>query len=161
MVDLDSGRLARLDALLPPAPAPAADYVPVREAAGFLHVAGQTPHVQGRLACRGAVGAEVTPEEGRELAGVAALNVLAALRAHLGDLRRLDGLVSVTVYVASAPGFDRHPWVADGASSRFRELLGEAGRHARAAVGVASLPDGAPVEVGAIALRASAGRADD
>lgn len=141
----------QLAALLPPPPAPAANYIPVREAAGMLHVAGQTPHVAGEIALRGVVGDTVSPEEARELARTAALNAVAALQQHLGDLNRLSHIVSLTVFVAAVPSFTRHPWVADGASSALVELFGEAGRHARAAVGVASLPDGAPVEVSVIA----------
>jgi len=153
-VHLTDRQLERIAALLPPPPPPAANYVPVREAGGFLHVAGQTPHVRGELRLRGAVGDgphHVSPEQARELAGEAALNAIAAIADHLGDLRRLSHLVSATVFVASDPAFARHPWVADGASETLVELFGEAGRHARAAVGVASLPDGAPVEVSVVA----------
>jgi len=141
----------QLDKMLPPPPKPAANYVPVREAAGMLHVAGQTPHVAGEIALRGVVGDSVSAEEARELARTAALNAVAALQQHLGNLSRLSHFVSMTVFIAAVPPFTRHPWVADGASSVLVELFGDAGRHARAAVGVASLPDGAPVEVSVIA----------
>lgn len=144
---------ARIEPLLPPPPPPAANYVPVREAAGLLYVAGQTPHVAGRLRLRGIVGDGVSPEEARLLARDAALNAVSALRAHVGDLGEIAGIVSVTGFVACTPAFARHPWVIDGASELFIEAFGEAGRHARAAVGVASLPDGAPVEVSVIAQR--------
>ncbi|UOQ56924.1 RidA family protein [Leucobacter allii] len=145
--------LARIAPLLPPPPRPAANYVPVREAGGLLCVAGQTPHVDGRLRLRGIVGDGVAPEEARLLARDAALGAVSALRAHLGDLREVAGIVSVTGYVACTPAFARQPWVIDGASELFIEAFGAAGRHARAAVGVAALPDGAPVEVSVIALR--------
>ena len=148
---LDNSRLMSIHALLPPPPAPAANYIPVREAAGLLHVAGQTPHVCGTLGTRGAVGADVSPEEARELARVAALNSVSALRHHVGDLRRISHFVSMAVFVASVPEFTRHPWIADGASETLVELFGECGRHTRAAVGVMSLPDGAPVEVSIVA----------
>lgn len=142
-----------IEAILPPPPPPAANYVPVREAAGTLYVAGQTPHVLGELRARGRVGAEVPPELARELAREAALNSLSALRAHVGSLDEIAGIVSVTGFVASDPEFVRHPWVIDGASELFIEVFGDAGRHARAAVGVACLPDGAPVEISVVALR--------
>lgn len=137
--------------MLPPPPRPAADYIPVREAAGMLHVAGQTPHIGGEIALRGVVGESVSPEDARGLARTAALNAVSALRQHLGDLNRISHFVSLTVFIAASPTFTRHPWVADGASSALVEIFGDAGRHARAAVGVASLPDGAPVEVSVIA----------
>lgn len=141
------------DHALPPPPPPAANYLPVREAAGVLHVAGQTPHRDGDLRLRGRIGEAVTPEEGRELAREAALNALAALEHHLGSLDDIELIASVTGFVACAPEFARHPWVIDGASETFIEILGDRGRHARAAVGVQSLPDGAPVEVSVIAVR--------
>lgn len=153
MNELSDAQLARISELLPPPPKPAASYLPVREARGVLHVAGQTPHIEGHLELRGRVGAEVTAEDARQLAGTAALNALSALRAHLGDLRHLEMIVSLTGFVACTPEFQRHPWVIDGASLMLAELLGDAGRHARAAVGVQSLPDGAPVEVSVVALR--------
>lgn len=141
------------DHILPDPPPPAANYLPVREAAGVLYVAGQTPHRHGELRLRGRVGESVTAEEGRELARDAALNALAALKQHLGSLDDIELIASVTGFVASAPDFARHPWVIDGASELLIEILGERGRHARAAVGVQSLPDGAPVEVSVIAVR--------
>lgn len=147
-------RLEQIAALLPPPPPPAANYLPVREAAGLLHVAGQTPHVGGELRLRGRVGAEVAPEDARHLAREAVLNAVSALHRHLGDLQRISHFVSLTVFIASDPSFLRHPWVADGASEALVELFGEPGRHARAAVGVATLPDGAPVEVSLIAYAA-------
>jgi enamine deaminase RidA (YjgF/YER057c/UK114 family) len=153
-VPLTDQQIERITALLPPPPPPAANYTPVRETTGFLHVAGQTPHVGGELRLRGRVGNavhDVRPEDARGLAREAALNAVSALAHHLGDLRRLSHIVSVTVFIASDPAFTRHPWVADGASDALIELFGEAGRHARAAVGVASLPDGAPVEISVIA----------
>ncbi|MGO1538494.1 MAG: RidA family protein [Leucobacter sp.] len=150
-----TAQLNRLDELLPPPPPPAASYVPVREAGGFLYVAGQTPHIDGSLSLRGQVGDEVSAEQARALAGTAALNALAALRFHLGDLRELEHIVSVTGFVACTSEFRRHPWVIDGASLMFSELLGEAGQHSRAAVGVQSLPDGAPVEISVVAYRAT------
>lgn len=140
---------------LPPPPPPAANYVPVREAAGFLYVAGQTPHRDGDIRLRGRVGEDVSPEDARELAREAAYNVLSALREHLGSLDEIEMIVSLSGFVATSPEFTRHPWVIDGASGAFIEMLGERGRHARAAIGVQSLPDGAPVELSVVALRRS------
>lgn len=139
--------------LLPPPPPPAANYLPVREADGLLFVAGQTPHIAGELPIRGRVGAEVCPEEAKQLARRAALNALSALGDHLGGLENIARILTVTGYVAATPEFTAHPTVIDGASEVLIECLGEAGRHSRAAVGVASLPDGAPVEVSVIAQR--------
>lgn len=141
------------EAHLPPPPPPAANYVPVREAAGVLYVAGQTPHRNGELRLRGRVGEAVSVDDARELAGEAALGALAALKQHLGSLDEIEAIASVTGYVACTPDFALHPRVIDGASDALIAVLGERGRHARAAVGVQSLPDGAPVEVSVIALR--------
>ena len=148
---LTQDQLDTISALLPPPPAPAAHYVPVREAGGFVYVAGQTPHINGDIRLRGLVRDAVTPEEARELARGAVLNAVSALHAHLGDLRRIAHFVHLTVFVAAEAPFARHPWIADGASETLTELFGDAGQHARAAVGVASLPDGAPVEVSVVA----------
>lgn len=124
---LSPEQLTRLSEILPPPPPPAANYVPVREASGFLHVAGQTPHVQGELRLRGRVGAEVDPEDARQLAREAVLNAVSALQHHLGELQRISHFVSLTVFVASDASFVRHPWVADGASETLVELFGDAG----------------------------------
>lgn len=148
----DDGRAA-LERALPPPPQPAANYLPVREAAGWLYVAGQTPHRDGNIRMRGRVGEGVTAEEARGLAREAAHNVISALRAHLGTLDDLEMIVSLSGFVATSPDFARHPWVIDGASEAFIEMLGDRGRHSRAAIGVQSLPDGAPVELSVVALR--------
>lgn len=151
MVEWTEARLQRLDEILPPPPPPAAHYIPVREVAGFLYVAGQTPHVSGELDIRGTVGDTVTAEQARELAGQAALNTLSALRHYLGELTWLHSIVSMTGFVAATTDFRQHPWVIDGASEMLTTALGAGGQHARAAVGVQSLPDGAPVEVSLVA----------
>ncbi len=144
---------AALERTLPPPPPPAANYLPVREAAGFLYVAGQTPHRSGQIRLRGRVGEGITAEDARELAREAAHNVLSALRGHLGTLDDLEMIVSLSGFIATSPDFAGHPWVIDGASEAFIEMLGDRGRHARAAIGVQSLPDGAPVELSVVALR--------
>jgi enamine deaminase RidA (YjgF/YER057c/UK114 family) len=138
-------------ASLPPAPQPVALYTAVREWGGLLYVAGQTPHVQGELEHRGRVGTEVSVVDGRHMARRAALNVVAALQHHLGTLDQLEGVLSLTGFVACAADFTDHPAVINGASELFVELFGQSGVHARAAVGVSSLPGGAPVEISVIA----------
>lgn len=144
-------RLAELGIQLPPAPAPVASYVPVRVADGFAYVSGQLPFDEGAVTPVGHLGAEVTLEEGQEAARRCALQVLSALRDALGSLDRVEGIVQVSVFVASAPGFTDQPKVANGASDVLVEILGDAGKHARAAVGVAELPLGASVEVAVVA----------
>lgn len=140
-------RLTELGIELPPAPAPVASYVPVRVAGGLAFVAGQIPLDAGALLSPGKLGAEVSLEQGVEAARRCALQALAALRDALGSLDRVREVVKVDVFVASAPGFVDQPKVANGASDTFVEIFGDAGRHARAAVGVAELPLGASVEV--------------
>jgi enamine deaminase RidA (YjgF/YER057c/UK114 family) len=103
--------------------------------------------VDGALQVTGKVGAEVTPEQAKELARTAALNAIAAVRAEVGDLNQVRRIVKVVGYVASAPGFTGQPGVVNGASELLGEVFGAAGRHARSAVGVAVLPLDAPVEV--------------
>jgi enamine deaminase RidA (YjgF/YER057c/UK114 family) len=143
------GPLARLQALglqLPAVATPLASYVPAVRSGELIFTSGQLPLVDGRLITAGTVGAEVTPEQARELAGRCALNALAAVHS-LAGLDTVHRVVKVTGFVASAPGFTGQPAVVDGASSLLAEVFGAAGRHARSAVGVAALPLGAPVEV--------------
>jgi enamine deaminase RidA (YjgF/YER057c/UK114 family) len=144
-------KLAALGLELPPAAKPIASYVPVRVAGGLAFVAGQVAMVDGKLLHPGRVGAEVRIDDAMAAAQRCALQALAAVREELGSLDRLAGILQVTVFVASAPGFTDQPKVANGASDLFVEVLGEEGRHARAAVGVAELPLGAPVEVAVVA----------
>ncbi|HXF72254.1 MAG TPA: RidA family protein [Actinomycetota bacterium] len=144
-------RLRELGLELPAAPQPVANYVPVVVAGGLAFVAGQVATEGGSVLHPGHLGAEVSVEEGRAAARRCALQALAALREELGGFDRLERIVQVTVFVASAPGFTDQPAVANGASDLLVDLLGEAGRHARAAVGVAELPLGAPVEVALVA----------
>src|SRR6266545_4493536 len=130
-------RLHELGIELPQPAAPVAAYVPCVRTGDLLYVSGQVPLVDGRPRWTGRLGA----------AKVCAVNVLAALKAELGDLGRVRRVVKVTGFVASEPGFTDQPKVINGASELFGEVFGEAGRHARAAVGVAALPLGVPVEV--------------
>jgi enamine deaminase RidA (YjgF/YER057c/UK114 family) len=139
-------RLRELGLVLPTTAAPAGDYVPARRAGSLVFTAGQVPFVDGVLAATGKVGAEVTPEQGYDLARTCALNALAAVDGLVG-LDAVTGVVKVVGFVASAPGFTGQPGVVNGASELLGAVFGEAGRHARSAVGVAELPLGAPVEV--------------
>ena len=136
---------------LPAPPAAVGAYVPVRVAGATAFVAGQIPNVEGVLLHPGLVGDDVTVADAAEAARRGALQALAALRGALGGFGTLAGIAHVTVFVASAPGFTEQPAVADGASELFVDVLGDTGRHARAAVGVAALPRGSSVEVAVIA----------
>ena len=144
-------RLRELGIDLPPAAAPVASYVPVRIAAGLAFVAGQVPLEDGKPMVTGRLGAELDTEEGARLARRCGIQALAALRAELGSLDQVAGVVKVTVWVASTDGFTEQPRVANGASDLFVEVFGDAGKHARSAVSAPSLPLGAPVEVEMVA----------
>jgi enamine deaminase RidA (YjgF/YER057c/UK114 family) len=139
-------RLRELDLTLPSVATPAGAYIPARRTGSLVYTAGQLPMVDGKLATTGKVGAEVDPAEANRLAGVCALNALAAVDALVG-LDAVTGVVKVVGFVASATGFTGQPAVVNGASDLLGEVFGEAGRHARSAVGVAELPMDAPVEV--------------
>lgn len=143
--------LQRLGIELPPAPAPVAAYVPVRVAGGLAFVSGQLPMEEGRVTVVGKVGADVDPAVAAEGARRAVLQALSALRDALGSLDRITGIVQLSVFVASAPGFTGQPQIGNGASEILVELLGDEGRHARVAVGVSELPLGAAVEVAVVA----------
>jgi len=140
-------RLATLGITLPVPPAPAAAYVPVVRAGSLLLTAGQLPLADGALLAIGKVGAEVGLETAIACARQCAVNVLAQVRAELGSLDLVTRVVKLTVFVASAPGFTEQHLVANGASELLAEVFGDAGRHARSAVGVAVLPLDAPVEI--------------
>jgi enamine deaminase RidA (YjgF/YER057c/UK114 family) len=144
---------AKLDELglkLPEVTPPVAAYVPAVRTGNYVYVSGQLPMAEGKLLATGKVGAEVTPEDAKQLAARCALNGLAALESAVG-LGSVVRIVKVVGFVASAPGFTGQPAVVNGASELFAEVLGEKGKHARSAVGVAELPLGAPVEVELIA----------
>lgn len=143
-------RLSELGLELPPPPSAVASYLPVRVSHGFAFVAGQLAMVDGVVLHPGTLGADaegVSVNEGSAAARRAALQALSALRDALGSFDRLAGIAQVTVYVTSAPGFSEHPAVANGASDLLVDVLGDAGRHARVALGMVSLPLGASVEV--------------
>ncbi len=114
---------------------------------GVARTSGQLPRIDGKLTCTGTLGDTVTVEEGAEAAAICALNALAVLEAELGTLDRVERVLSVTGYVASAPDFHRQPDVIDGASTVLFDVFGEAGRHTRSAIGVAALPRGGAVEI--------------
>ncbi len=139
-------RLAELGLTLPPVMLHVAAYVPAVQTGNHVYVSGQLPMVEGRLAATGKVGAEVEPDQAKELAARCALNGLAAVDALVG-LDRVTRVVKVVGFVASAPGFTGQPGVINGASELLGTVFGESGKHARSAVGVAELPLGAPVEV--------------
>jgi len=144
-------RLTELGIELPSAPAAIAAYIPVRVVGRLAYVSGQVPLVDGQPLHPGKVGDTVTIEQGAEAARRCALQALSALRAALGSLDVVTGIVQVTAFVASGTGFTDQPKVANGASELLVEVFGEAGRHSRVAVGVAELPLGVPVELAVIA----------
>lgn len=144
-------KLKEMGITLPDVPKPVAAYVPAVRTGRYVYVSGQLPSVGGKPLVVGKVGAEVTPEEAKQAARVAAINALAALASVVGTLDDVTRIVKVTGFVASAPGFTGQPGVVNGASELLKEVFGEAGQHARAAVGVAELPLGVPVEVELIA----------
>jgi enamine deaminase RidA (YjgF/YER057c/UK114 family) len=114
---------------------------------GTARTSGQLPRIDGVLTCLGRLGDTVTVEEGREAAAVCALNALAVLQAALGSLDRIERVLTVTGFVSSAPDFHEQPAVIDGASQVLSDVFGEAGRHTRSAIGVASLPRNGAVEI--------------
>jgi enamine deaminase RidA (YjgF/YER057c/UK114 family) len=140
-------RLEELGVELPPAPKPVASYVPVAAHGDLAFVAGQVAMEEGKPVATGRVGEDLSVEEAQTLARRCALQSLAALKEALGTLDRVRRIVKVTVWVACSETFTEHPKVANGASDLLVEVFGEAGKHARAAVGSSSLPLGGPVEV--------------
>ena len=140
-------RLSDLGLALPPVTAPVAAYVPAVRSGAHVFTSGQLPMVEGMLAATGKVGAEVSAEQAKDLARICALNALAAVKAEVGELAAVRRVVKVVGFVASDPGFTGQPGVVNGASELLGEVFGDAGRHARSAVGVAALPLDAPVEV--------------
>jgi enamine deaminase RidA (YjgF/YER057c/UK114 family) len=144
-------RLAALGLSLPPVTPPLAAYVPALRSGPYVYVSGQVPMVDGKLPLTGKVGAQVSTAEAAALARICALNALAAAVSVAGSLSAITRIVKVTGFVASDPGFTGQAQVVNGASELLLEVFGEAGRHARSAVGMAALPLGAPVEIELIA----------
>lgn len=144
---MPENRLRELGLELPAVPKPAGSYLPAVRAGAFLFTAGQLPFEDGELRLKGKVGDGVTSEEAQGAARLCALNALAAVAAEAGGLSNVRRIVKVTGFVASAPGFNGQPAVINGASDLLGEVFGDAGLHARSAVGVSELPLDAPVEV--------------
>ena len=144
-------RLAALGLVLPAVPAPLAAYVPAVRTGRYVYTAGQLPLVDGTLLMTGKVGQEVSAAEAAALARVCALNALAAVASVTGGLSSVVRVIKMTGFVASTPGFTDQAQVVNGASELLLEVFGEAGRHARSAVGMAVLPFDAPVEIEMIA----------
>jgi enamine deaminase RidA (YjgF/YER057c/UK114 family) len=141
-----SVRLGELGVVLPQVAAPLAAYVPAVRTGNLVYTSGQLPLEAGKLARTGKVGGEVSPEEGKAMARICALNALAAVNALVG-VDAVRQVVKVVGFVASAPGFNGQPGVVNGASELLAEVFGDKGVHARSAVGVSELPLDAPVEV--------------
>lgn len=140
-------RVTALDLTLPMPPKPVATYVPSVQVGDLLFISGMVPSREGQIVFQGKMGRELSKEEGYEAAKVSLLNALATIRQAAGSLDRVKQIVRMTGYVASHEGFREQPYVINGASDLLVEIFGEAGRHARAAVGVAELPLGVPVEL--------------
>jgi len=145
-------RLQSLGIVLPAAPNPVANYVPSYLAGNLLFISGQISRAADGSVATGRLGAGLTVEQGRAAARLSALNVLAQIKAAVGDLDLVAHIVKLTGFVNATPEFVDHPQVVNGASDLMVEALGDRGRHTRAAVGVSSLPMGCAVEVDAIVL---------
>jgi enamine deaminase RidA (YjgF/YER057c/UK114 family) len=150
-VSVVEDRLAAVGLAVPELAAPVAAYVPAVRSGDLVWTSGQLPFVDGTLAATGKVGAEVPADQANDLARVCALNALAALKTEIGDLDLVERVVKVVGFVASDPSFFGQPGVINGASELIGTAFGDAGRHARSAVGVAVLPLDAPVEVEVVA----------
>ena len=146
MSELDD-RLVELGIIIPSVAKPLAAYVPAVIVGNLVYTSGQLPSVEGKLAFTGKVGAEVDADTARDLARTCVLNGLAAAKNVLGSLDRITRVVKVVGFVASDPSFTGQPGVINGASELLGEIFGDAGVHARSAVGVAVLPLDAPVEI--------------
>ena len=140
-------RLKQLGIVLPKVPTPVANYVPYRLAGNLLYLSGQGPRDEKGNTLSGKVGAEITVEEGYKRARLIGLGLLAATRQALGSLDRVEAVLKVLGMVNAVPDFKDHPKVINGCSDLFVEVLGEAGKHARSAVGMAQLPFDIPVEI--------------
>jgi len=140
-------RLAALGLAVPTPAKPVAAYVPTARTGNLVFTAGQIPLVEGQLKYKGKLGLEISIEQGYDSARICALNCLGAIKAEIGSLDKVTRVVKVTGFVAAAQGFTDEPKVINGASELLVAAFGEAGKHARSAVGVAELPMGVPTEV--------------
>lgn len=142
-------QLQKIGLVLPQAAIPVANYVPCVISGNMLYVSGQLPSINGQM-MKGLLGKDYTVEQGRAAAEACALNILAQAKAALGTLDRIKRCVKLGVFVASTPEFSDHPKIANGASDMMVNVFGDAGKHARFALGVSALPFGAAVEIDAI-----------
>lgn len=145
-------KIIQLGLALPPSPSPLANYVPYRLAGNFLYLSGQGPRRPDGSMSKGRLGRDMTVEVAYEEAKITGLNLLAVAKSALGDLSRIEAVVKLLGMVNAEPDFGDHPKVINGCSDLFVAVLGDAGRHARSAVGMGSLPNGIPVEIEAIML---------
>ncbi|MFQ5597471.1 MAG: RidA family protein [Nitrospiria bacterium] len=141
------GKLQSLGFTLPPPPKPLASYVPVVRSGPYLFLSGMLPLVDGKLVLSGKLGQALSAEQGKEAARIALFNALAVIRAEIGSLNLITQIVRMAVHVASSSDFTQQPAVANGASDLLAEIFGDAGHHARLALGAVSLPLDAPVEL--------------
>lgn len=142
-----NNRLLELGISLPSSPTPLAAYIPAKQSGNLVFTSGQLPMVNGELISKGLLGQEVEIEEANKAARICTLNALAAIKGVIGDIDRIKQIVRVVGYVASVPTFTQQPAVVNGASELLLEIFGEAGKHARSAVGMAVLPLNASVEI--------------
>ncbi|MCF8262760.1 MAG: RidA family protein [Melioribacteraceae bacterium] len=144
-------KLKELGHQLPEIAKPLASYIPATVVDGFVYTSGQVPILKGELIYKGKVGSDLTLNEGQMAAQMCILNCLAAIKGEIGDLDKIERIVKLTVFVQSAEGFTDQPKVANGASDLLQQVFGDAGKHARSAVGVIHLPIGSAVEIEMIA----------
>ena len=140
-------KLRELGIELPKAPAPLGSYVPAVRAGNLVFLSGILPLIQGKLPRQGRVGEDISIDEAKEDAKTAAINALSVLKSYIGSIDKVKRCIKITGYVSSAPDFTEQPKVLNAASDLMFEIFGEAGRHARAAVGVNVLPLNSPVEI--------------
>jgi len=140
-------KLEKMGIVLPEISKPVAAYIPAKQTGNLVFTAGQLPMVQGELISKGLLGQDVEIEEANKAARICTLNALAAIKGVIGELDRIQQIVRVVGYVASAPTFTQQPAVVNGASELLLEIFGERGKHARSAVGMAVLPLNASVEI--------------
>jgi enamine deaminase RidA (YjgF/YER057c/UK114 family) len=140
-------KIIGLGIVLPEVQMPVAAYIPAKQSGSLIFTAGQLPMVNGELISKGLLGKDVEVEDANKAARICTLNALAAIKGVIGDLDRIKQIVRVVGYVASVPSFTQQPAVVNGASELLLEIFGEAGKHARSAVGMAVLPFNASVEI--------------
>ncbi|HOJ37186.1 MAG TPA: RidA family protein [Ignavibacteriales bacterium] len=140
-------KLKEMGIVIPEAPKPLAAYVPAVQVDKFVYTSGQLPIVDGQLKFKGKLGKDITEDEAKQAAKICAINCLSVVKSLIGSLDNIERIVKVVVFVNSSEEFTAQPAIANGASEFFVEVFGDAGKHARSAVGVSQLPLGAPVEI--------------